>query len=247
MDERNFMLAHIDDLAAKAVKSGCAASRFLTPAEAQAIAVRYAKQRDVSLVFDGGYDGAERVRAILLNPVWGEYERTELFRVFKIEIPWQETIGHRDILGAVMALGIERAAIGDITESPPALICLPELGDYIKENLTKAGRAHIRLCDMELHELPARTEDLTIKTDTIASLRLDSVLSAAFDLSRGKSSELIETGRVSLDHELCQQPAKEVREGAIVSVRGMGRAKLLEIGGVSKKGRHFIRMGLYKR
>ena len=247
MEHRNLIHAHIGDLAAKAVKDGCAASRFLTPAEAKAIAMRYVRHREVALVFDGGYDGAERVRAILLNPDWGEYERIKLFRVLKVEIPQQETVGHREILGAAMALGIERAAIGDITESPPALICLPELGGYIKDNLTKAGRAHIRLSDMELCELSTRTESLTEKTDTVASLRLDAVLSAAFALSRGRSAEFIETGLVNLDHELCCQPAKEVSEGAILSVRGMGRAKLIEIGGVSKKGRRFIKMGLYKR
>ena len=247
MEQKNFMLAHIEDLAAKAVKNGCTASRFLTPAEAQAVSMRYVNRRDVTLVFDGGYNGAERVRAILLNPIWGEYERTELFRVLKVEIPQQENIGHRDILGAVMALGIERAAVGDITESPPALICLPELSDYIKDNRMKAGRVHIRLSDMELSKLSDRTENVTIKTDTVASLRLDVVLSAAFNLSRGKSAEIIEAGRVNLDHELCQQPAKEVGEGATLSVRGMGRAKLIEIGGVSKKGRRFIKMGLYKR
>ncbi|MCL2167264.1 MAG: RNA-binding protein, partial [Clostridiales bacterium] len=59
------------------------------------------------------------------------------------------------------------------------------------------------------------------------------------------ASELIETGRVSLNHEICQQPAKEVGEGAILSVRGMGRAKLMETGGLSKKGRLYIKVGLY--
>ena len=246
MEQNSIMLAHMDDLAVKAVKTGCAASRFLTPAEAQAVAARFAKRRDVAVAFDGGYEGAERVRAVLLNPNWGEYERAGLFHALKIEAPPQESLGHRDILGAAMALGVERAAIGDITESPLALICLPELSGYIAENLTKAGRAHIRMSDMDLLELPARVEDLSVKTDTVASPRLDAVLGAAFGLSRGKASELIETGRVSLNHELCQQPAKEVGEGAILSIRGMGRAKLVEVGGVSKKGRYFIKVGLYK-
>ena len=245
MEQNTMILAHMDDLAARAAKIGCAASRFLTPAEAGAIAARFAKRNDVVLNFDGGYEGAERVRAVLRSPGWGEYEKSELFRVLKIESPPQETIGHRDILGAAMALGIERTAIGDIIESPLALICLPELSGYIAENLTKAGRARIRLSEMDLRGLPARTDDLTIKMDTVASPRLDAVLGSMFGLSRGKASELIETGRVSLNHEICQQPAKEVGEGAILSVRGMGRAKLMETGGLSKKGRLYIKVGLY--
>jgi RNA-binding protein YlmH len=250
MEQRNILLGHMEDLAAKAVKIGCAASRFLTPAEQRDVAsnVRHGRGRgndDVTLTFDGGYEGAERVRAIFLNPDWGEYDRNELFTALKIEVPPQDTLGHRDILGAVMALGIERDTIGDIIESPLIMICLPELSGYIIENLTKAGRARVHLSAIDLNELPARAENLTVKIDTVASPRLDAVLGTAFGLSRSKAVELIEAGRVSLNHELCLQSAKEVSEGAVLSVRGLGRAKLLEIGGISKKGRIFIKTGVY--
>ncbi|MCL2153475.1 MAG: YlmH/Sll1252 family protein [Oscillospiraceae bacterium] len=247
MEQRNILLAHIDDLAVKAVKTGCAASRFLSPAEAKSTATYLSKRRDVSIALDGGFEGAERVRVVLMNPDWGEYERTALFRVLKIDLPPQENIGHRDVLGAVMALGIERTTIGDIIESPLALICVPEMSAYITDNLTKIGRAHVKLSEMDLCELIGKTEDLLIKTDTVASPRLDAVLGSAFGLSRGKANELVAAGSVSLNHEVCQQPSKEVSEGAILSVRGLGRTKLLEIGGISKKGRLFIKVGLYKR
>ena len=247
MEQKDALLARMDDLAEKAAKSGCAASRFLTPAEAHSVTMHFTKRRDVTLTFDGGYEGAERVRAVFLNPDRGEYARDRLFYAFKIEIPLQETVRHSDILGAVMALGIERSVIGDILESPAVLICLPEMSAYITENLTKAGRAGIRLTKMDLSEIPSATENLSVRTDTVASLRLDAVLGAAFGLSRGKAVYLIEIGRVSLNHEVCLQPAKDVREGSILSVRGLGRAKLLEIGGVSKKKRTFIKIGLYGR
>lgn len=144
-----------------------------------------------------------------------------------------------------MALGIERDTVGDIIESPLIIFCLPELSGYISENLVKAGRARVKLSVMELDALPARTETLAIKTDTVASVRLDAVLASAFGLSRGKAVELIEAGRVSLNHEPCLQSAKDVSEDAVLSVRGLGRVQLLEIGGVSKKGRIFIKAGRY--
>jgi RNA-binding protein YlmH len=144
-----------------------------------------------------------------------------------------------------MALGIERSAIGDIVEDPLALICLPELGGFISENLIKAGRAHIHLTQMKISEIPPRAENLLVKTDTVASLRLDTVLGSAFGLSRSKSLALIKAGRVSLNHEECLQSAKIVAKDMIISVRGLGRAKLLEIGGTSKKGRIFVKVGLY--
>jgi len=98
-----------------------------------------------------------------------------------------------------------------------------------------------------LDELSEKQEEFTIRTASVASLRLDAVTCAAFGLSRTKAAEAIAERRVSLDHQLCQQPAKAVSEGALLSVRGMGRARLLEVGGMSRKGRIFVRIGLYSR
>ena len=246
MDAKDLLLGHMEDLAGKAVKTGCAASKFLTPTEAQSVA-EYFKHKRAALSFDGGYESAERTRAVFLNPDWGECNRAEWFTALKIEHRPQDTLGHRDILGALMSLGIERDTIGDIIadEHFKALVCLPEMGGYIKENLTKAGRVGVTISEISLGELPVKQEELSVKTDTVASLRLDAVLCAAFGLARTKAAELIEAGRVNLDHQPCLQPAKELSEGALLSVRGMGRAKLLEVGGVSRKGRTFIKIGLY--
>lgn len=247
METKDLLIGHMNDLARKAVKTGYAASKFLTPAEARSIAEYFTHRRDVTLSFDGGYENSERTRAVFRNADWGSCERAELFTALKIEHRPQDKLGHRDILGALMALGIERDTIGDIImdEKYSALVCLPELSGYIVENLTKAGRVGIELSEISLDELPIKQEELIVKTDTVASLRLDSVLSAAFGLSRTKAAELIEADRVSLNHQPCIQPAKTISEGALLSVRGIGRAKLLEVGGVSKKGRSFVRIGLY--
>lgn len=244
----NLLIARMEDIAVKAAKVGCTASKFLTPTEARGVAEHFKYER-IALSFDGGFYGAERVRAVFLNPDWGEYKQADLFTALKIEHRKQDALGHRDILGALMALGIERDIIGDIiaADNVAALVCLPEMSGYIAENLIKAGRVGVAVSEIGLAELPARQEELSIKTDTVSSLRLDAVLCAAFGLSRSMATELIEAGRVSIDHALCEQPAKELSEGALLSVRGLGRAKLIEIGGVSKKERIFVRVGLYGR
>ncbi|MDR1669944.1 MAG: hypothetical protein LBR76_08305 [Oscillospiraceae bacterium] len=243
MDTKDVLLSHMEDLAKRAAKTGCAASRFITPADAQITAARFAGRRDVTLSFDGGFEGAERTRAIFCNPGWGGYARAELFAALRIEA--HEPPGHRDVLGSLMALGIEREVTGDIL--PGALVCLPEMAGFIAQNLERVGRLPVKLTEIRLDELPEKEETLQIKTDTVASLRLDALIGTAFGLSRGKAAELIESGRVSLNHTQCLQGAKEAREGAVLSVRGAGRAKLLEVGGVSKKGRIFIKIGLHGR
>ena len=247
MNENDILIARMNDLAIRAIKTGFAASKFLTPAESQSLIGHFSRRRDAVLTVDGGFEGAERVRAVFTNPDWGGYERADLFTALKVAHRPQDTLGHRDILGALMALGIERDTIGDIVidEATAAFVCLPELGGYIIDNFTKAGRVGLEISAIGLDELPAREEELTIKTDTVASLRLDAVLSAAFGMSRTKAAELIIAGRVSLSHQVCLRTDKEVGENSLLSVRGLGRAKLLEIGGVSRKGRSFIKIGVY--
>ena len=246
MEQRNLLIAHMQDLSDAASKTGCAVSRFLTPAEACEVARQF-KYSQIAPAFDGGFEDAERTRAIFLNPEWGSVNRAEIFAALKVEYRKQDTLTHRDILGALMALGIERNTIGDIVceAGCAVLVCIPELGGYLAENLAKAGRAGVTVSKISLDELPQKQENVKVKTDTVASLRLDAIVSAAFDLSRTKASELIESGRVSLNHQPCLKLAKEVEQGALLSVRGLGRAKLLEVGGTSKKGRIFVRIGLY--
>lgn len=246
---KEILIRHMEDIAVKAVKTGCAASKFLTPAEAASVAGHFARRREVLFSLDGGYENAERARAVFLNPDRGICDRDALLVALKIEYRSQDSLGHRDILGALMALGIARDTVGDIAaETPPAtLVCLPELCGYIADNLTKVGRVGIKVSRISLGELPVKTENVTIITDTVASLRLDVVLCAAFGLSRGKAAEKIAAGLVSLNHAPCLQPAKDVSEGDLLSVRGLGRARLTEIGGISKKGRLFVQIGLYSR
>ena len=247
--ETTVLIARMNDLASKAIKTGVAASKFLTPAEAVSVAENFLRRRDVALTLDGGFDGAERVRTIFTNPDWGEYKRAELLTALKISRRPQDTLGHRDVLGALMALGIERETIGDIITSKgfTGFVCLPEMAAYITENFTKAGRIGFKLSHISLDEMPAREEELTIKTNTVASLRLDAVVSSAFGISRTKAAEQIAAGRVNLNHQICEKPDKEVGENSLLSIRGMGRAKLLEVVGVSRKGRSFIKIGVYGR
>jgi len=248
-NENDILLARMDDLAFKADKTGCAASKFLTPAQAQSVTTYFTRRNDVALSHDGGFGGAERTRAVFTNPTWGESNRDELFTALKVSHRPQDTLGHRDILGALMALGIKREAIGDIIigESCATLVCLPEMSNFIIENLTKVGRIGIDISEISLDELPAREEELTIKTDTVASLRLDAILSSAFGISRTKATEFILSGRVSLNHQNCLRTDKEIFENDLLSVRGLGRTKLLEVGGISRKGRIFIKIGIYGR
>ena len=81
--------------------------------------------------------------------------------------------------------------------------------------------------------------------DTVSSLRLDAVTAAAFSMSRGKAAELIAAGKVNLDHVPCIKPDRPVAEGAVLTARGLGKARLTEVGGLTRKGRTGITIEKY--
>jgi len=246
MDENDILLAHMDDLARKAVREGSACSRFLTPAQQATVSRAFSRRNDVTLRFAGGFADAERRVAVLLEPTWGTCAPEEAICAIELAFRRQDSLGHRDILGALMALGIERATLGDIEAQNPAyLVCTPPVGRYILENLTQAGRVGLKAAQVLLEDLPARTITMRKIQDTVASLRLDAMVATAFNLSRADAAEHIRMGHVRLEHQECLEVARQVDEAETFSLRGEGKARLLEIGGQSRKGRLWVTIGRY--
>jgi RNA-binding protein YlmH len=245
--EQDQLAAHMDDLARRASKTGMAFSKFLTPAEKQPVGQHFAGRQDVLLKLDGGYIGAEREIAVFTHPEFGIYHTDDCLSALKLKYRLQDPVSHRDVLGSLMALGIERAVIGDILceSGQTAVICLKSMADYLTEHLQKIGRVGVEVSAMTFSDLPEKHEELTVKTATVASLRLDAVLCAIFRISRGRASELIATQKIRLNHMPATDPSKQLQEGALLSVKGMGRALLISKDGFSKKGRIFIKFGLY--
>ncbi|MCL2194447.1 MAG: YlmH/Sll1252 family protein [Oscillospiraceae bacterium] len=119
-------------------------NHFLTPAQA-------AQERNPNLIFDGGFAEAERVVAYTDGP------RERHMAALKLTFRLQDELSHRDILGAVLALGLDRRVLGDILVQQGAayLVCLPHVAQFIAENLAKAGRVGLRAEQISLGELPA--------------------------------------------------------------------------------------------
>ena len=240
------MIAHMTDLAARAVKAGAAHSKFLTPSEAEEARRYFIRRNDVTLTFDGGFADAERTVVIFANAEWGGVEREDVLAALSLMYRKQDHIAHRDILGAILALGIERGAVGDICLGNPSyVVCLRYMADFIRDNLKQVGRVGLAVEREPLSALPKITHTLDEKTGTVASLRFDAVTAAIFNLSRGVAAEYIVQGNAQLAHRICEDASEAVSVGEIISVRGLGRAKLLEIGGQSRKGRYWIKFGVY--
>lgn len=201
---------------------------------------------DMETEFYGGYVEAERT-LFLCHPQYCEPCYGDLVTVFEITGRELDDLSHRDYLGSVLSLGIVRENIGDILclDGRTYLYVRTEIAEYIEQNLKKIGNRGVRLKRCELGEVQIPEKETREVSGTVASLRLDSVLSLALGLARGKTAELIRSGRVSLNWEPTESVSAELKAGDMISVRGFGRIKLARVGGLSRKGRLGISVERY--
>ncbi|MBR4703840.1 MAG: RNA-binding protein [Oscillospiraceae bacterium] len=199
------------------------------------------RELGTTAVFWGGCPEAERT-VFILPADWQTEEQVrtgEDSPVCVLRAHWRgaEGLGHRDFLGALMALGIERDLIGDIIprEGSCDIVLLREIAPYVLQNLSSAGRTALTL--EEIPEAEAREAEFRLIRDTVASLRLDAIVGSGFSLSREKASAAIRAGRVTLNGMECLKPDKPVEAGSKISLRGLGKIRLAEAGGLSRKGR----------
>ena len=154
---------------------------------------------------------------------------------------------HRDYLGSLLGLGIDRSVTGDILvrEDGADIIIVPEISGFLLAEYNQAGRIHFSTEVVPLTELTVPESRKEIIRDTVPSVRLDSIVSSAFRLSRAKAAEAIRGGIVSVDHIECLKPDMRVEEGSVIVLRGKGKTVLRSIGNESKKGRLWIVLEKY--
>ena len=160
---------------------------------------------------------------------------------------YSKALSHRDFLGAALGLGIDRARLGDILLGEGAvIIAAQEMAEYICANLEQVGRTKVNceIVPVNFSESEA-AENFLGKRMTVASLRLDAVVSGAFNISRAKAAGLIEGEKVFINWACAASGAKTISEGDIVTVRGLGRVRLDKVGGSTKKDRLVVFVAKY--
>lgn len=216
---------------------------FLSPFEAAA-ADRLLKNGYVRYAFFGGYDGAERVLLACL-PDWCEEPELPITAVaFKYRE--QDKLSHRDVLGALMGLGLTREAVGDILIEPGRAVAFlkSEVADFVLSQIDKIGRVGVTAEKGASGSLPPPGRLVSCRA-TVSSLRLDCVVAALCDTSRAKSAELIANGSVSVNSICCDRLTRSVASGDRVAVRGKGRFNIISAEEHSRKGRIILEYGKF--
>ena len=213
-------------------------TRFLDPAQA-ALCAQLARRYGAAFGAWGGYAQAERAVGCFCPaaemPDESQYPIVCLHSRYAARYC---SVSHRDILGALMALGLPRSCIGDIiiAGADIFLFAHDKTATLIAQSLKSAGRTPLDFCVLqETPDIPAPAG--TPFSAVVSSLRLDAVLAAAYRLSRGESAEQIRAGLVKVDHMPCDRVDAPVREGALLSVRGKGRVRLQSVDGTTRKQR----------
>lgn len=213
---------------------------FLSLADA---ACFYEIERELAFVpytFWGGYEDAERVMLRFGGKEQLGYE--EEFPILCLKIApvlakFADTLTHRDYLGALMNLGIERDRLGDIlvSENCGWLFCVDTMADFIMENLTKVKHTTVS-CTLA-KEVPMPERDVSELKLQVASERIDGVVAKVYHLSRNEASELFRQKKIFVGGRLCENSSRLLKDGDVVSVRGYGKFKFSGDISVSKKGK----------
>lgn len=241
-DERLLLARTLDRLELARTRSIPAHTGFLSPQERTAVEALLNACGHPRRLFFGGFPQAERTVCFFL-PDWQEEENVLEGEDCPVRALRASFTGggltHRDFLGAILGLGLDREKVGDLLvgEGQCDLLILEDIQNFLLLHLDQAGRSRLTLAPIPLTRLEPPKLQVRTMRDTVSSLRLDAVAASAFGLSRGRAAELIAAGRVSLDHAACLKPDKQVGQGAVLTARGLGKAKLIEVGGLTKKGR----------
>ena len=246
MEQADLKLRHLEDLCRRAERTGrWFYSSFLTLAEQEDFR-RLPVSRTCRTLFWGGLEQAERkILAAGDDPEEPNFPLTVL-RIEPVSPKFAEELSHRDYLGALLNLGMERDVIGDIlVEGKEAwVICLNAVGDLIRDGLHRVRRTEVRVteADPEAEVLQPRFEPLTLN---VPSERLDAIVAGLTGLSREKASALLAAEKVFVNSRPVAQRDVRLKPGDVLSVRGYGKAIYDGIDRESRKGRLFLSFRKY--
>ncbi len=199
----------------------------------------------------GGYLDAER-KILCFYGGDNKIDEKELvypitcIKVIPLNQKFSDEFNHRDFLGAVLNLGLDRSKIGDILiiENVGYIMAHSNIADFIIDNLCKVKHTIVNCIRFDYRDFSYQPKVKEIN-GTVSSVRLDTILAVAFHTSRSSLSGLIEGGKVSIGGKIILSNSYSLKENDVVSVRGYGKFKYIGTSYQTKKGRYSVQILLY--
>lgn len=251
-DERPFVERVMDWVEQVEEKHVVKVTDFLDPRQRFIVETLVRRSHLVNLREEGGYPEAERARVIVAQEYVAIHDEDAGIALIEIRATDEKfsSLQHGDFLGALLGLGIVRGKIGDIHYHPDKGVCYvfvaAEIADFIRLQLAQVHRVHVRteVVDHRTFEpVQVQYEEMMV---SVASLRLDGIVSDVVRMSRAKVLAPIKAGRCKVNWRVVEDPSATLLEGDVVSLQGYGRFKVLEVIGNSKSGRIRMRIGKVK-
>ncbi|CAD2079287.1 YlmH family RNA-binding protein [Jeotgalicoccus meleagridis] len=215
---------------------------FLNPRERTMVDSLSGYYDDISVHYYGGGENSERERMrALLVPEYIDVNLND-FEITVFEMSYPEkfvSLSHRNILGAIMSLGLDRSVIGDIVIADSIQFAVSStIKDVFIRSLNKIKNAPINLKEIPHEEfieskIPTKTVNILS-----SSYRIDAVVANVLKEGRAKSKERIEKGKVKVNHSIVDEPSFIIESGDVVSVRSFGRFFVAEQIAETKKGKY---------
>lgn len=251
--EEKILIARIEDKARQCSDNSMITnSVFLDMHERSVVSSANIDLNGAKMFFYGGFGECERSIALFM-PEYITEEPAEYFEKYPDDEPlaiveiskdrFSPALGHRDYLGAMMALGIKREMTGDIVvdESGCKIAVLTKLAPFIAENLGKAGRGTLKAKIIHPCEVKETAKAVGVhESFTVSSVRLDSIIKNAFHLSRGAAVEAIESGIIYVNDVECAKSDRKITAGDKIVFRRKGRIIINRCSEVTKKGRIIV-------
>ena len=252
--EDKWFLARVEDLAEEADKGGYVTFSDFLDDHKQSLLTHSVGRLSICKETFGGYEEAERRIAAFCPDFYIKENPDYLKEQFQSELCYlriepadkrflKKIPGHRDYLGAILGTGIKREKVGDllIDENGCVVIVKREIADYLKQELTGVGAAIVHVSECGSEALPAAEKGVEM-TISVSSLRIDSLVAHGFQMGRESAQKLIRQGLVSRNGMVVVNGDRIAEPGDKLTLRGKGRLIVREDLGISKSGRHRVKI-----
>ncbi|WP_405454409.1 RNA-binding protein [Paenibacillus sp. HJGM_3] len=248
-DEHHFVDKALDWLYRASEQHAVKLTDFLDPRQAYILTTLAGRHLDAQVRLDGGYENAERKRA-WIAPDYMDPDGAD-FQLSVLSITSDDdqfaALEHGDFLGALLGLGLKRDKLGDLHLGSEQCHCVvaSEIADYFRLQLQQVHRAHVHTELLPIERLQPVLQTLEEMNLSVASMRMDGIVSDVYRLSRAKVLPPIKNGRCRINWKVEEDPSKPLKSGDVVSFQGFGRFRVLEVEGETKKGRIRLKIGKF--
>ena len=224
-----------------------AVTEFINPYIAE-LCIPIIKSYDIKFEIFPSYEHCER-KVFILSPQYPEaVDENEFISGIRINNKSKfKKLSHRDYLGALMSLGIDRSKTGDIYvyDDYGDIVVHSDIADYIICNLDKIGHNKIEAGKIKLSAVSFKEQEHEILNIISSSMRVDNIVKHLVNSSRERAAIIVKSGNIKINHIPEDKVSTELKEGDLLSISKAGRFKIYNVGGTTKSGKLKIQIKHY--